>query len=118
VLGYDSNTVTPTHRIFPQTLLLAALALGALYLADYIALRYRMARGGLGAATATVTVLYGTPLKNGEVSIFWDQPQTETCVRSMFPHLGYPPCWYAMRHTTKMISENSRASEPKPRPPS
>jgi len=106
--------VTTTHRIFAGTLLSAILALGVLYLIDYMALRYRMARGGLAAATATVTILYGTPLKNGEVSIFWDQPQTETCVRSVFPHLGYPPCWYAVRHTTKMISENPRASELRP----
>jgi len=94
------------HRIVPRTLVSTLLVLGALYLADYVALRYRIARGGLGAATATVTLLYGTPLKNGEVSIFWDQPQPETCIRSMFPHLGYPPCWYAKRHATKMISES------------
>ena len=117
-LGYDKNTVTRTHRIFAGALLSAILALGALYLIDYMALRYRIGRDGLGAATATVTILYGTPLKNGEVSIFWDQPQTETCTRSIFPHLGYPPCWYAKRHATKMISRNPPASEPGPQPPS
>jgi len=104
------------HRIFAGTLLSAILALGVLYLIDYMALRYRIARDGLGAATATVTILYGTPLKNGEVRIFWDQPQTETCIRSIFPHLGYPPCWYAKRHATKIISRNPPASEhPNPR---
>jgi len=107
-----------SHRILAGALLSAALALGALYLADYLVLRYHIARGGLGAATATVTILYGTPLKNGEVSIFWDQPQTETCIRSMFPHLGYPPCWYAKRHATKIISENPPAFALKPWPPS
>lgn len=97
--------MTGMHRIFAGTLASAILALGALYLIDYMALRYRIARDGLGAATATVTILYGTPLKNGEVSIFWDQPQAETCVRSIFPHLGYLPCWYVKRHATKMISQ-------------
>src|ERR1035441_8539805 len=29
--------------------------------------------------------------------------QTEFCVRSLFPHLGYIPCWYLRRHATKRI---------------
>jgi len=94
------------RTILERTLVATIIALGTLYLADYATLRYRIARGGLAAATGTVTILYGTPLKNGQVDIFWDQPATETCVRSIFPHLGYLPCWYARGHATKLITEN------------
>jgi hypothetical protein len=96
-----------SQRLLQWGLLSILLALGVLYLGDYAALRYRVARNGLAAATETVTVLYGTPLKNGQVRIFWDQPQTQTCIRSLFPHFGYPPCWYAKRHATRVITEQS-----------
>jgi len=94
-----------TGTILRRTLLVSLVALCAVYVGDDLALHYRMASRGAAAATGTVTVLYGTPLKNGQVSIFWNQPQTETCVRSIFPHLGYPPCWYAKRHATRLITE-------------
>src|SRR5579862_5917794 len=83
-----------------------AIASCLAYVVDYAVLRYRIATSGEAAATDTVTVLYGTPLKNGQTEIFTDQPQSETCSRSIFPHLGYPACWYARRHPTKVISEN------------
>jgi hypothetical protein len=94
------------RTILRRVLWLTVVALSALYVGDYLALQYRMVRGGPAAATETVTILYGTPLKNGQVSIFWDQPQSETCARSIFPHLGYPPCWYAKRHPTRLITQN------------
>jgi hypothetical protein len=93
-------------RILRWALLWAAVALAALYVGDFLTLHYRMRNGGPSAVTATVTILYGTPLKNGQVSIFWDQPQTQVCARSLFPHLGYPPCWYVKRHTTRLITGN------------
>jgi hypothetical protein len=94
-----------TRTILHRTLLVGVVALCTVYVGDDLALHYRIASRGAAAATGTVTVLYGTPLKNGQVSIFWNQPQTETCVRSIFPHLGSPPCWYARRHATRLITE-------------
>jgi hypothetical protein len=93
-----------TRRILHRALVATVIAVAALYVGDDLALNYRIARGGAAAATETVTVLYGTPLKDGRVSIFWNQPQTETCARSIFPHLGYLPCWYAKRHATRLIT--------------
>jgi hypothetical protein len=29
-----------------------------------------------------------------------DPPKAESCIHAMFPHFGYTPCWYAVRHTT------------------
>jgi hypothetical protein len=94
------------YAILRRVLLATVIAGCALYVGDYLVLRYRIARNGEAAATDTVTVLYGTPLKDGRIEIFADQPQTETCSRSIFPHLGYPACWYARRHPTKVITDN------------
>ncbi len=30
-------------------------------------------------------------------------PQTLGCVNSWFAHMGYIPCWYLNRHSTKRI---------------
>jgi hypothetical protein len=51
-----------------------------------------------------VTFYVATPLKNGKLDIFYDQPQTEVCVYSLLPHAGYRPCWYAARQTVRTIS--------------
>jgi hypothetical protein len=83
--------------------LAALIALGSLFIAvyagDYLVLRYRMAEHGPDAATSGVPTFYAAPLKNGRLSVYYDQPQTQTCVRSIFPWLGYEPCWYVRRHT-------------------
>ena len=90
--------------ILRRALLVAVVALGVVYLCDYAALRYRMARAGPNAAVGTVTVLYGAPLKDGKVRVFSDQPEIDTCVRSIFPHLGYAACWYARSHAIRIAN--------------
>ena len=51
----------------------------------------------------TVTLYVATKLKNGQVEIFYNQPVTETCVRSLFPHRGHRPCWYVRRSPIKLV---------------
>jgi hypothetical protein len=80
---------------------LASLAL--VYVCDYGILRFRMSRNNGADALGTVTSYYATALKNGKQQIFTDQPQTETCVHSLFPHSGMRPCWYASRNSVKTI---------------
>lgn len=76
----------------------------ALYVGDYLLLHARIAMRGADAATSTVTIYYAALLKNGKFSVFYDQPQTQTCVRSIFPWLGYQPCWYLSRHAIKTVN--------------
>ena len=87
-----------------RVLVAAVIALFAVYVCDYIVLRIRMARGGPNAALGSVTVVYGAALKDGRATLFTDQPQLETCVHSIFPHLGYSPCWYASRHPVQIVN--------------
>jgi hypothetical protein len=81
--------------------LLAATAL--LYVGDYAALRYRIIRKLSPYDSVTVDSYYAVPEKNGKTEYDFQSSQQETCVNSLFPHLGYSPCWYARRHTDKPI---------------
>ncbi|MFZ3214991.1 MAG: hypothetical protein WA192_02925 [Candidatus Acidiferrales bacterium] len=84
----------------------AVVTLGAfalLYAGDYAVLHHKMGKNGGADALGSVTSYYATALKDGKMEIFTDQPQVETCVRSLFPHSGYRPCWYASRNTVKAI---------------
>lgn len=77
--------------------------LGVLYVGDDLSVRYRMAHRKDSDPFEGVTYYYATPLKNGRVEVFYDQPQTEVCVHALFPHLGHGPCWYVTRHTVRRI---------------
>jgi hypothetical protein len=101
-------TVTRATRTFDlrNALAVAVIALGslfiALYVGDYLVLRYRIAAHGADAATSTVPTFYAAPLKGGKFDVYYDSPQMQTCVRSIFPWLGYEPCWYVKRHTISL----------------
>ena len=90
-------------RVLRWLLLGAGVLVLALYLGDSVTLRYRMARAASGGLLDEVTFYYATLLKNGRVQVFYDQPQIEVCVRALFPHLGYRPCWYAHRSNVRRI---------------
>jgi hypothetical protein len=82
----------------PKTLLawiggvLIALA-GICYAADFVWFEYRVRNAKPNDPLETVTFYYATAMKNGKVEVFYDQPQKDTCVHSIFPHGGYRPCW-------------------------
>ncbi|HEX4074860.1 MAG TPA: hypothetical protein VHX49_05640 [Candidatus Acidoferrales bacterium] len=73
------------------------------YAGDYVVLRIRVARHGADSVVSTVTTFYAAPIKGDKVSIYYDQPQSESCVRAIFPQLGYPPCWYLRRHAVQLV---------------
>jgi hypothetical protein len=82
--------------------------LALLYSGDYVVVRSRAAFPRLGSAYDSVQVvrLYAIPLKNGRTEYELDARQPEvtlTCVRALFPHLGYNPCWYLRRNSQKPI---------------
>jgi hypothetical protein len=97
-----------TYDAFRRLLSNAALALCVLLVAlcagDYLALRYRFARHGVNSVTAKLVTYDAALLKDNKYSVFSDQPQTQTCVRSIFPWLGLEPCWYVRRHSVKILN--------------
>jgi hypothetical protein len=90
----------PTSRFQRALLGLIALVV-VIFVIDYVQLK---ARGAAGIGTIPLTV--GTAMKDGRVQIFTGDDQTETCVRSLFPHFGFNPCWYVKQNSTQIISQN------------
>lgn len=83
---------------FPLVLALLA-GLGAItYVGDYAALRYRMAAKKNPFGQVTVTPYFAMALKNGRTEFQFQQPQVQTCVNALYPHMGMQPCWYLSRH--------------------
>ena len=88
---------------------LSLVALAAmLYCGDYIVLRLRAVFPRMGVAYDSVLMerLYAIPLKNGRTEYQMDARQPEvtvSCVRTLFPHQGYQPCWYLRRNSQKPI---------------
>ena len=73
------------------------------YLVDAIQVRIRLAVGGPAKAYDTVTVLYAAGLKGSKMEIYASEPDTETCSRTLFPQMGYSPCWYLREHTMQVL---------------
>jgi hypothetical protein len=96
-------------KISTRLLLAALIFLVVAYGADSLSVRSKMAGARGGEAFGTVTFYVATPLKNKRVEVFYDQPQTEICVHSLFPHFGRRPCWYAGRDPVRISGVGSRA---------
>jgi hypothetical protein len=95
--------VNVAARIAKSALVIGGLLLAVLYICDYAFVRYKIRHPNLGSALGQVQVYEAARLKNGNFEVFWNQPQTETCVHSLFPQLGQIPCWYASRNNLKII---------------
>jgi hypothetical protein len=86
-------------RIVGPAVLLASIV----YAGDYLSVRYRTSKGGDPFATVSVQPYYAIHQKNGKTEYDFAPPENQICVRSLFPHFGYSPCWYVKRHTDKRI---------------
>jgi hypothetical protein len=77
--------------------LVALLAIA--WLVDYIELR----RSATPVSTVEIKRYYAVGLKNGKTEMMYAGPESETCVNSVFPHMGHSPCWYVRRHALKQV---------------
>ncbi|HYB62197.1 MAG TPA: hypothetical protein VEH50_12060 [Methylomirabilota bacterium] len=86
---------------FAGTLSAAAL----LYGGDYLVVRFKMSQPKFGNAFGSVRLqpIYAVAQKNGKSELYLGNPETDTCVHSIFPHFGYAPCWYLNRKKNEMI---------------
>ena len=85
--------------------IIGAIALVALatYIGDYLSVRYRISKGRDPFSSVTIQPYYAIHEKNGRTEYDFAEPESQVCVRSLFPHFGYSPCWYVKRHTDKRI---------------
>lgn len=82
------------------------ILLAVVYGSDTLSLRLRIpSRDPFGAVE--VQRFYEVALKNRKTEFMRDEPRSETCVRSLFPHYGDTPCWYLERHTKQTIKLGS-----------
>jgi hypothetical protein len=90
--------------VLRATVISVVVGLGLLYLGDDLAGRYRMAHRTARSPLDEVSVYTATRLKNGKVEVFYGSPETRTCIRAVFPHFGYSPCWYLARRKIDLIA--------------
>ena len=86
-------------RIVAAAVVLASFV----YAGDYLSVRYRIPKGRDPFSSVTIQPYYAIHEKNGKTEYDFAQPENQVCVRSLFPHFGYSPCWYVKRHTDKRI---------------
>lgn len=94
-------------KLWKRIVTALVIALGALYLGDYVSVRYRVPGNREQFATVPVQRFYAVQLKGRKTEYMYDEPETRKCVNSLFPHLGATPCWYAVRHKYQRIDVNS-----------
>lgn len=91
-------------HLLRRVIVSVVLAVAILYTADYLLLRYRVATNHNPYGTVTVQPYYAVPRKDHKTEFLFDDPQEQTCVRSLFPHWGDSPCWYLNRNKQKRIN--------------
>jgi len=104
----QDHHVNPLGAFLKRALVLIVALAALMYAGDYAMVRLRIAFPKLGPALDSVQMerLYAIALKNGRTKYQLDAQQPEvtvTCVRALFPHLGYNPCWYLRRNSQKPI---------------
>jgi hypothetical protein len=72
--------------------------LGIAYAGDYGIFRYRVATNRQPFGSVSVEHYDAVLHKDGKSELIFDPAVQETCVHSLFPHAGDPPCWFLSRH--------------------
>jgi len=86
------------RRILLIALLTLTAAAGLTFSVDYAVFRVRAATNRNAYGSVRVRHYWAVLQKNGKTEFMFDPPQDWTCVNTLFPHAGYPPCWYLRRH--------------------
>jgi hypothetical protein len=92
--------------VVKRTLAIAVILLAALYLGDHLSVRLRMSGSNSSGALGSIQIrrYWEIPSKSGKFEYSFDAPQMQTCVHSLFPHLGYTPCWYLNRNKLQRVA--------------
>jgi hypothetical protein len=91
--------LTPAAILAKRVLISFLVVLVLLYGGDYLYVRVRMLHPKPADPFESIKSLrvLAIPEKNGKTEFEVDaqnSEQTVTCVHSLFPHMGYSPCWY------------------------
>ena len=86
-----------------RILILAVLSLCILYVGDDLSVRYRIPKTRSQFGVVKIQRYYAVGLKSGKTEFMFLPAENQVCVHSLFPHLGYSPCWYLSRRNVKRI---------------
>ena len=89
----------PKYRYVRYGFLAFAVVAVVSYAADSLYLHYR----GTPTADVRVDSMYAVKNRWNEVEYSVGSTGSERCVKSLYPHGGYRPCWYLARHTMNYI---------------
>ena len=87
-----------------RILTIIVLLLAIVYAGDYALLRYRIARNRNPYGSVPIQRYLAVTQKSGKPEFYFNPPTVETCVHSLFPHLGYAPCWYLNRRQVQRVN--------------
>jgi len=90
-------------KIIQRIVLVVVGLLALVYVGDYAAVRIPIPKGRAAYSTVVVRPYYDVGLKSGKSDLYFLDPQKQTCVNSLFPHMDYSPCWYLRKHTHPRI---------------
>ena len=90
-------------KLAKRIALIVAGLLALVYAGDYASVRMPFPKNRTLYDTVTVRPYYDVTLKSGKSEFYFLDPQKQTCVNSLFPHLGYNPCWYLRKHARQRI---------------
>jgi hypothetical protein len=89
--------------LFMRGLLALCLAGALAFAIDAAILRYRASAKRNAFGTVTVHPYYAFPRKDKKTELMFDDPRDETCSNSLFPQMGYSPCWYLRSHSDQQL---------------
>ncbi len=81
----------------------AVICFLVLYGVDDALVRFRIPKGREPFGTVMVRRYYAIQQKANRVEYVFDKEENQRCVRALFPHLGYVPCWYLSRHPEQRV---------------
>ena len=87
-----------------RVVFVAVATLAIVYGCDYGSVRFRIPKSHQQFGTVTVQRYDAISEKNNRTEFVYEDPITQPCVHSIFPHLGYQPCWYLSRHAEQRIN--------------
>jgi len=73
------------------------------YAVDCVVFRYRVSENRQPFGQVTISSYDALQQKNGKTEFIFNPQEAQTCVRALFPHAGFVPCWYLRRHTEPRI---------------
>jgi hypothetical protein len=91
------------------------LGLVLLYAGDYASARFRLPGDRQTLGSVDVQIMWAIKQKNGRIDYELGDTETRPCLYSLFPHLGYTPCWYLSRHKNQVIEVGAVALPQRPK---